>query len=822
MRTGCNWYSIVWSFLGFPLMRIWQKRRLICTPHRFFRVGHDLGRVTVACMLATLLCAQVRGQDSQPAQSATSTTNNDVLKEVIVTATKRTENNQTVPVAITAVSGAALEANQVQTVQDLQTQVPSLIIQQNYDDTQDFTVMLRGRKQNDTTLAVDPAVGLYADGIYIPRTQGLAGALVDINAVEVLRGPQGTLYGRNTTGGAITVHTNDPTNVLEGSIDATGGNFGTWNAIGVANVPINDALAARFVVQNGGNSAYGHDALGRELGNTDSQYYRGKLRALLGDKWTLVFSADYGAESTGGQIAKMTGLCPPVDACGDLEGGATTLETAAEHGLTNAQAIAFLNSIINGKRPGEGSGSFWDNTNTGPGTPHSHFWRQDDALTITGELPAALEFRSLTGYSHIYHNGYNLASGVPAIIIDVNTGADDSYYSQEFQLLNTGISRLKWIVGVYGGYENGPRDYTGFVALPAVFGLAPSVNDNKVVNTTLAGYAQVDWEFVHNWHLTLGGRYSSDGRRVDAVSSAGFISQGGVCLVPAPGWISLTQPGAVAQCPRTFKADFSKPTGAASIDYQVTPDTLVYAKVAQGYRSGGINESGAVSLDSFAPFLPETNLEEEVGVKTEMFDHRLRLNFDGYHDKYTDLQVTTGFVDSTGYFGSAVTNAATARIWGLELETDLLVARGITLHASAANTNARYLTFFDQILGDRSNEPLPVPKWSASLSGDFVHSTALGDIQFNVEYYWQSTFVLDGSAILLSSVTQPSYGLLNARLSLHLPRDLDISLWGKNIGNQPYYQQGVALDASGIGSNFAWPGLPRTYGVEVIKRWGKT
>jgi iron complex outermembrane recepter protein len=766
--------------------------------------------IAVAWLIALVFCALASHAWSAPAEEVTTNSATDQLQEVVVTATKRSENIQIVPVAITALSGDTLKDAQVHTVQDLQSRAPSLVIQQAFDDPQDVTVMLRGRKQNDTTLAVDPAVGVYSDGIYVPRTQGFAGELLDINRIEVLRGPQGSLYGRNTTGGALTIYTNDPTDKLSGSLDVTGGNFRTWDAVGIANVPISDNLAARFVLQRGGNGPYGFDGSGRPLENNGHQYYRGKLRAQFGDNWTAVLAAHYESETTGGQIVKLIGLCPAASAaCGGVEGGRATLETAAETGLSVPQAAAYLQSFI-----ARGRSDFWNNFDNGAVRPFSTVWRADSSLNITGNLSDSLEFRSLTGYSHLHHNGNAISNAVPVSLIDAKVLANDNYYSQEFQLLNTGSSRFKWIVGTYGGYEKGNPDYTEFLALPQLYGTDPAINDNKILNTTLAGFAQLTWEFMPAWHLTLGGRYSADTRRVDAISS-----QAGVCLVPAPGVDDLSVPGSVAQCPRRFQATFKKPTGTVSIDYQLTPDILLYSKVADGYRSGGINESGAVSAQSFAPFKPETNIEYEGGIKSESLDHRLRVNFDGYYDKYTDLQVTTGFIDPAGGVGSAVTNAASARIWGLEAEAEFLLAPGVRLHASGAHTDAHYLTFVDQLLGDRSREPFSVPKWTGTLSANFTRSSSLGDLQLNIDYDWTSTFVLDGAAIVPNQVTQPSYGLLNARLTLHAAQDLDISFFGKNITNKGYYQQAIALD-SAVGANFGYAGFPRTYGIELVKNWG--
>ncbi len=200
------------------------------------------------------------------------------LTEIVVTARKQSENIQTVPISITAISGDQLKEQSIKTVENLQNIAPGLFVQQAFDDPQSIIVTMRGRKQDDATIAVDSSVSLSVDGLTIPRTIGMAGSMLDIQRVEVLRGPQGTLYGRNSTGGAIAMYTNDPTHEWSGSIDVTGGNYGTWNAVGIVNVPIADNLDARFVVQSEGNGGYAHNTAGTPLSDASSEYFRGKLR----------------------------------------------------------------------------------------------------------------------------------------------------------------------------------------------------------------------------------------------------------------------------------------------------------------------------------------------------------------------------------------------------------------------------------------------------------------------------------------------------------------------------------------------------------------
>ena len=235
---------------------------------------------------------------------------------------------QKVPIAITALTGEALKLQSVTQFYDLGGQVPGLYMQEARDDPQSLTVTMRGRKQEDITLAVDPAVSLNVDGLYIPRTLAMSGALLDINRVEVLRGPQGTLYGRNSTGGAIGLFTNDPTHELSGSTDVTFGNYNAFSATGIANLPITDTLAARFVVQDAGHGGYEHNQAGAPVADTHSQYYRAKLGWSGDDGRKAVLSAHYETDHNGIVRTIVSGLTPAGG--GFPEGGALALETAAE------------------------------------------------------------------------------------------------------------------------------------------------------------------------------------------------------------------------------------------------------------------------------------------------------------------------------------------------------------------------------------------------------------------------------------------------------------------------------------------------------------
>jgi iron complex outermembrane receptor protein len=368
-----------------------------------------------------------------------------------------------------------------------------------------------------------------------------------------------------------------------------------------------------------------------------------------------------------------------------------------------------------------------------------------------------------------------------------------------------------------------------FVFLPY---LPPSffdavLNESGVHNSSLAGYAQATWEFIPTWHLTAGARYTRDWRRIDETALLGTpptALPAVQCLVPAPG-VTLTPPGA-AQCPSPFIASFAKPTWLASIDHQLTPGVLLYAKAATGYRSGGLNaETGFSDVASFGPFKPETNLEYEVGIKSELFDHKLRVNLAAYHDRYSNLQVITSFLSPSAFFVAVETNAATATIEGAEVEATVIIASGLRLQASAAYTDAHYDSFPDinQTTGlpiDRSHEPFSVPRWTGNLGGNYTRPTAIGDLSIEFDYSWKSAVNLVPTATLVQQVTQGSYGLLDARANWHFDAlELDVALFGKNLTNKTFFDQGSNLEFGGFDTVFEGP--PRIYGMEVIKKFGK-
>jgi iron complex outermembrane receptor protein len=746
-----------------------------------------------------------------PAQSAEAGSNG--IEEVVVTARKVKEQAQTVPIAITAFTGAQLTRNSVKTLADIQGTVPNLFLQPSAIDPEGITIAIRGQLQNDLILTVDPSIGIYVDGLYYPRTQGMNGALVDIDQLEVLRGPQGTLFGRNTTGGALNIHTNDPTDDLGGSFSLQGGEKGTWQTTGIINVPFGRDLDGRFVVLRGGNGAYGSDEAGAPLGKENRTYVRGKLKARVGDNIEVILSGTYQNNTDSGSVLTQQGLAP-ASSCPayGVPGCLATLEAAAElfgfGGLTNpadlAAASAKLASYSN--LPHYRSGSTYPESGA--------FKAYAGGLDIKVDLPHDLTFRSITGYESYKRYDTTDDDGTPFDILAVIFSTREKYYSQEFQLLGK-TGSLNWVAGAYGSYEDG-SEYSVAPAFGLLNPASPGITDGDIINRSVAAFAQANWEFVPMWRLTAGIRYSEDRRQLTSNNSNALG-----CTVPAG--IITGVPGdplnGPAQCPRSFADNFGSPSWLVSLDHKFSDTVLAYAKVAYGYRSGGENLRGSTDIASFAPFQPEKVTEYEAGVKSEWFDRQVRLNLAAYHDNYTNIQRSVTVIAPTNDVISLVQNAAKAHIDGFELESEWLLTPQLTVSGSTGLTAAKYTEYKDA-LADHSGQPFPVPRWTANLSARYAVPTSFGQISGKVGYSWQSRVDLSPEFPDSPSDYQGSYGLLDARISAQITAwNTELFLYGSNLGGEYYKTSAFGVDGA-VGYNMVAWGNPRIIGGGFTVRFG--
>lgn len=746
----------------------------------------------------------------QQARAQTSSDNGEIL----VTARRVSEKLQDIPVAVSAFGTAVLKEKAIYTATDLSSVAPGLNIRTSSNDGQAALISLRGQVPAGVLLTTDTAVGVYVDGYNNPRTDGFKQALVDIARVEVLRGPQGTLYGRNTTGGAISVITNSPVDKWEGQASLRLGNYGTANAIAMINVPITDDLAIRVVGQRGVNNGYGRDGDGNRLADEDSSYIRAKAKYTSG-RFSAELYGDYQSNYSAGPVAKLAGITQyttPV-------GSGLTKEAAQELGLPQtpagwAQALQVIEPYIykGGDDPNARV--------TGSSGTYSNFRGNSAGADLKYEISDAISLRSLMGYRSINRENYEDYDGTPFHDLDSLYRIEDRFYSEEFQVLGK-IGRLSFVAGAYGSYEHGYESLSNgaFQAIQATAGTPYlTTQGGFVTSKSLAGFVQANYKLTDTLTITAGGRYTEDYKDAVIVSNnnQNYINQAlpeGVlagCIVPVA---VRTDP---SNCRGPLKKKFGSPSWLGSVDWKVTNSIMVYGKVARGYRAGGENIRGT-NLAALAPFAPETITEFEAGLKSDLFNRLIHLNVAVFHDNYNDVQRTVA-IFANGASSSLVTNAAKAKIDGVEVEAALHPLRGLTVGANLAYIDARYTTFTDAT-GDRSHEDWPAPKWTYDITARYATLIGSNEAAIDVDYAGQSSQNLypAGGNLQPQDVTQKAYGLLNSRISYSFKASgFEVAVFGKNLLDKTYADGGLAIEA-GLGVNVLNIAPPRTYGVELTK-----
>jgi iron complex outermembrane receptor protein len=737
-----------------------------------------VGSAVIAFATSTSAAAMTATADVEP--QATS------VEQIIVTAQRRAESLQDVPVAVTALTPQALQAEQIHDVLGLQRVTPSLNIAKFPGDNLTATVTLRGLGVSDILPTIDPAVGIYLDGVYLGRSTGANLNLLDLERVEVLRGPQGTLFGRNTIGGAISIVTAKPKDAFEGSLGADLGNYDTVRLQGMVNLPLSDGLAARLVASHSEHSGFANSSItGAPLSAENTDYGRVQVAYDLAPRWNLLVSGDYThAHTQGGQLAVAR----------KLFGASATLINLVSGGLDSAS-----NYVASGT-PSEV-----------PSTTNGHYnatiWGA--GTTLTGELGAAT-FKAILGYRDLDRVvADNDLDGTPYVISEQNPLRDTQrQVSAEVQLYGKSLSdRLNWIVGAYYFHERG----LDFVQSRALFPLSQtqSVVDAVATNESASVFGQATYAVVDNVRLTAGVRYVHDDRGLDShnrnLTSAGALASCG---------ITGATPPSCEVSPPTAKFNYAPFT--LGVDYRPWSDVLLYAKFSRGFRSGGFN-ARATTAGALTPFGPEHIDAAELGAKTEFFAHRLRLNLSAYSSKYQNMQLSAFIPSSTGAPVATITNAGRVQIDGLEFEATAVLQR-LTLSAAAGYTDAHFKELAPTVTTATLQSKLPyVPKWNASVAADYRLPMSFGAVRAHVDYNYRDKVFFAPVPPADPANVQKAYGLMNASLALDFGEKTTLTVYGANLTDKSYDLRRFNLGV--IGAIIGFPGDPRTYGVRLDRRF---
>ncbi|WP_022684140.1 TonB-dependent receptor [Sphingobium bisphenolivorans] len=728
------------------------------------------------------------------------------IADIVVTAQRKSEAAQNVPIAITALSGERLEQLGVRSLSDVSRVTPGM----NTDPAAASPVFgalvsMRGMQTGNTVLRLDPAVGVYLDDVFLPSTLGFAlGNILDVDRVEVLKGPQGTLYGRNTTGGAISITSAAPTDEFEGQVGASIGNFGHRSINAVVNLPLGEGLNSRFVGGFTNEDGFQRDLIsGDKLGNAKSYVFRGAVRGEAGAV-TATVRGDYSRGTSNGSAYQLIGVFPNTSF-------ARQFAAQRRVPLANVPALAAL-------EPGAG---------VPPNTrDRAYSTRQDDRVKTAGiSLDVSLDLggatlRSITAHRWIRKADIQDLDGTSVDGLLASNDQSLKQFTQEFQLLGNAVDdRLDYIVGAYY-YTTSGFDNNDSISLPALNPRNPNRIRNDLSAESLSGFGQATFQFTDQLAVTGGLRYTKEKK-----GQVSRNTDGAGCQIPVADRINGT-------CLARFSVEASNLSYLMRASYKPTPDILTYVTYSTGFKGGGIN-NGTVRPGSFSSYRPEKVRSLEAGVKSDWFDRKLRINLAAYYSKYTDLQRSVTTVDpASGAVFSTIRNAAGSTIKGAEVEITLAPSSRLTINATGSLVDAKYTRYFAEvgrnpttgavILSDLSDKTFQnTPKWRGSLSASYLVIDGPTQLMASGDYSYKSANDLDEDA--MSSPrnwhVQEGYGLANGRLTLtHSATSTEVALWMRNIFNKRY--RTVVIDlADSLGLNVSLTGVPRTFGASVTQRF---
>lgn len=816
------------------------------SPFRAHRKATYGVSISMAVLGAGLFSTAAIAQDDaqQPAQSAG-------LEDIIVTARRVSENLQDVPVAVTAFSGEALQQQNARQISDVSRLTPSMTVRESPSNPSGVSITLRGQVQTDILATLDPSVGTYVDGVYWSRAYGLNQDLLDLRSVQVLKGPQGTLFGRNTTGGAMIFETNDPSfNGMSGMLSGTYGRYDERTLTGIINVPIvTDKLAMRVAVQRSLRDGWMKDRVtGDRYNDRDNWAGRAKLLYQATDNLSFLLSGEIfrqQANTAGRQLLYLvpSGLTPPamspdVAALAAANGFPQSYPAIGASGAL--QAGGNLRSYYTSLGPNETELSHGNPANLRDfpdASPDLYVKTQ----TYNGTINLDTFFGAIK-----FVGGYRKVKSVSRIDLDgaaapIHTTTGDQaleQYSGELQITGKAMNdAIDFAAGAFVFKESG-FDTSSSINLPS-FNPRTTLFSGELNNYSMGVYAQATYHFAEKFSFTGGLRYSVDDKGL-TTRNQNFTRTTGIytCQVPTATLAS--------GCALKVDDDFDGVSYLASFDYKPTEDILLYIKTSKGFRSGGQNLR-ANSVATAIPFRPEISYSHEGGLKSELFDRRLRLNLAGYLSDVKDIQRTTlvGLADGTTQ--TLLTNAGKIRIWGGEAEALGEVFEGFQLGGSVSYTNAKYREYQEQpsrtnLTGSRLTERVEgVPEWTYTLSANYSRDLGAGKFNIRADYSWTDKFALQpytafvgdpqgvtidpntGRTIaqeIIDATTQKKQGVLSARASISFMDDsLELAIFGRNLTNNRKIVQ--ALYVGGIGYVSGVPREPRTYGVTATYKFGQ-
>jgi iron complex outermembrane receptor protein len=766
----------------------------------------------LGCVSSAALGLTVALPSARATAQETTATGPEQIPEIVVTAQKRSQNEQDVPIAITTFTAQALQDKNIVDVEGLARLTPNV----NLDTASPFggsnqvlSASIRGIGQDDFGINLDPGVGVYVDGIYFARTTGANVDLLDVDQVEILKGPQGTLFGRNTIGGAINVVTRTPGDVFMVKVDATGGSYNRRDFAATMDVPFSDTVLSTFTFASLNRDGYqrrvpypsttpyitdpdsafgnnGTDTFSTE-GGQGEDVTRAKVLWKAADKLNVTWTGDWTHidESSVPEslVATVTGPVPGVAAGTPLFG---QLYNLCIGGFLGPQCgnpnIAGANNNPQSYRLPFGSQYITGNPDYsyGVGPDYDKMDQFGTSVTIDWELADATHLKSITGYRRLEWNVALEPSASPVLMNQGSFAQTQHQVSEELQLTGGALDdALKYSAGLYYFDEAGRE--ADWVTIGE--GLLQIQGYEGITTQSYAGYFHVDYTVVNDLSLIVGGRYSYDHKTLFELQP--------VFAVAGPPF-QTTPPGVNAQ-------DFSEFTPTAGLQYQFTKDLMAYFTYSKGYKDGGWTTRLTSPLDPLhvPTFGPEKANTYELGVKSDWLDRTLQVNADVFFTKYDSIQLN--FQEG---LSPTIENAGDADIKGAEIEATWIIGGGLSLAATGGFMNAYYTYLAPGInAGQSCVQPfeacittaslLPkTPRWKYSVSPTYRAPLPNGgSVRLGVDF--SHTSVIANDSINTSLLMRPVTNLLNVGLTYASPGEkYELVVGGTNVTNDRFLTTG--------------------------------
>ncbi|MBN7869620.1 TonB-dependent receptor [Pseudomonas aeruginosa] len=749
--------------------------------------------------------APAPAEEAPPLASSVPAKADTALGKVTVTARRREEDSQKVPTPITVLGGETLEAQRISRVQDLQQVLPSVNVA--YIHARQSSVAVRGIGNNPASDGLEGSAGIYLDNVYLGRPGMAVFDLLDIEQLELLRGPQGTLFGKNTTAGVLNISTRAPTFTAERTVEVSGGQDGYFQGRGTVSGPLGETLAGRLSAYRTRDDGYIkniHDD--NYLNGGERQGARGQLLLEPNEDFSLRWIADYNEE--------------------DSSNGSMVVYGAAERFWQRAALV--------GASPLRDPQRKKVNLN---GRQHVSVHQGGSSLEANWNLAGGYRLTSISAYRYWHFTPANDEQLNVSAINDTGVEVHDRQFSQEIRLASPTGGAFDYVVGAYAFRQNlGNKTFTSYGPLADLYLLGANLgalNDTyskangKIETDSFALFAQGTWHLSERLDFTAGlrGTYEEKNAKVERFAPLGGAAVGGVGAAVRNGQLGAYDSGDLSQY------NFA-PSALLSLSYQFSDDLLGYASLSHGEKSGGVNLAVGSAPSAGADSLlvgPERANDAELGLKSTLFDRRLLLNANLFWTGIHGYQATTLYqAPGSTQLVQVLANAGSVRSRGLEFEATALPLRGLTLNFNGSYNDVTYLSFKDAPCPAEVSTRPGAPS-SCDLTGQRVVGASKWIANLNGEYQWRlddrfqpyvsasyayrsaAEGTLDNSD--LSKID--GYALVNLAAGLRSDLgdgQLDTSVWLKNAFDKDYY---LSAFASINGSYTASVGQPRTLGVSL-------